>query len=501
MSLQYQLIAMATLLFLCVLASKVTNKYGVPSLLIFLVVGMIAGSEGPGGIYFDNVSYAQSIGIVSLLMILFSGGLDTEWKVIKPHIGKGLTLATLGVAFTTALVAIFCHYALSLDWKLSLLTGAVVSSTDAAATFNVLRSQRIQFKNGLRETLEFESGSNDPMAIFLTLLFIRWIQTDELSLVHSILQLIWQMAVGLLVGYAFGRWFRLLLNRISLEIEGLYPVITVSCVLVTYALPELIQGNGFLAVYVCALTLGRETFVHKKSLILIHDSLAWIMQIMMFLTLGILVFPSRVMDVAKEGIMLTLFLLLIARPITVFLSLWTTKLNWREKTMTSWMGLRGAVPIILATFVITAEVPGSERLFNTIFFVVILSTLFQGPTIGLLSRWLGVGVPEQKKFRFPLDYVPVGELKSELHQVEVPQHSRVIGKTIAELNIPDDILIVLLKRKGSVFAPRGKTEFYEGDVLLTLCAHTGLMKLRALLSPKPSEPSGGELKTAANTPD
>lgn len=487
MSLQYQLIALATLLFLCVLASKVTNKYGVPSLLIFLIVGMIAGSEGPGGIYFDNVSYAQSVGIISLLMILFSGGLDTEWKGIKPHIGKGLILATLGVALTTALVAVFCHYVLSFDWKLSLLTGAVVSSTDAAATFNVLRSQKIQFKNGLRETLEFESGSNDPMAIFLTLLFIRWIQTDELSLWMSILQLAWQMLVGLLVGYAFGRWFRLLINRISLEIEGLYPVITVSCVLVTYALPELIQGNGFLAVYVCALTLGRETFVHKKSLILIHDSLAWIMQIIMFLTLGILVYPSKVMDVAAEGIVLTLFLLFIARPVTVYLSLVFTKLNWREKAMTSWLGLRGAVPIILATFVITAEVPGSDRLFNIIFFVVILSTLFQGPTIGLFSRWLKVGAPEQKRFRFPLDYVPGGELKSELHQIEVPAHSRALGQTIAELNIPDDILIVLLKRKGSVFAPRGKTEFQEADVLLTLCAHTGLVKLRDLIAPKEYE--------------
>lgn len=487
MSLQYQFIALATLLLLCVLASKATNKYGVPSLIIFLIVGMIAGSEGPGGIYFDNVSYAQNLGIFCLLMILFSGGLDTEWKAIKPHIGKGIILATFGVALTNGLIGLFCYYVLGFDWKLSLLTGAVVSSTDAAATFNVLRSQKIQFKNGLRETLEFESGSNDPMAIFLTLLFIRWIQTDELSIVSSLLQLMWQMLVGLLVGYAFGRWFRLLLNRISLETEGLYPVITMSCVLVTYALPELIQGNGFLAVYVCALTLGRETFVHKKSLILIHDSMAWVMQIIMFLALGILVFPSKVMSVAIEGVALTLFLLLIARPIMVYFSLFKSSYQWREKAVISWLGLRGAVPIILATFVITAEVPGSERLFNIIFFVVILSTIFQGPTISLVSRWFKVGIPEQKRFRFPLDYIPGGELKSELHQIEVPAHSRAIGLTIAELNIPDDILIVLLKRKGSVFAPRGKTEFFEGDVLLTLCAHSGLVKIRDMVAPKEIE--------------
>lgn len=462
------LISGSFLLIACVLMSKLTGKIGMPTLLVFIGVGMLAGSEGLGGIVFDDHSLAQTIGIISLVLILFSGGLDTEWKRIKPYIPHGVSLATLGVLITCGLVGLFAKLVFHFSWAEALLLGAIVSSTDAAAVFTVLRARGLSFNTGLREVLELESGSNDPMAVFLTLFFIQVLGHQELTYPALIGSFFLQMGIGLVVGVGAGRWLRVLLNKVRLEFEGLYPVLTISFALLTYAITQKLGGNGFLAVYVAALILGRATFIHKKSLILFHDSIAWLMQILMFLALGLLVYPTKLVEVTSDGVILAIFMLLIARPLAVFVTLLPTKFNWREKTMISWMGLRGAVPIVLCTYALSANAPKSGLIFNIVFFVVLVSTLIQGFTLRPFANWLKVGAPLKKKIRFPFEYVAGSEIQSELKELEVPHDSVVVSKSIAELNMPQKLLIVLLKRGEDVFSPRGSTVFQGGDTLLIL---------------------------------
>ncbi|PIP88822.1 MAG: potassium/proton antiporter [Bdellovibrionales bacterium CG12_big_fil_rev_8_21_14_0_65_38_15] len=462
------LISGSFLLIACVLMSKLTGRVGIPTLLVFIGVGMLAGSEGIGGILFDDHSLAQTIGIISLVLILFSGGLDTEWKRIKPYIPHGLSLATFGVLITCGLVGVFGKYALNFSWLEALLLGAIVSSTDAAAVFTVLRARGLSFTTGLREVLELESGSNDPMAVFLTLLFIQLLGAKDLSYPALFASFFLQMGIGFIVGAGVGRWLRVLLNKVRLEFEGLYPVLTISFALLTYAITQRLGGNGFLAVYIAALILGRSTFIHKKSLILFHDSIAWLMQILMFLALGLLVYPSDLVNVTSDGVILAIFMLLIARPVAVFVTMAPTSFNWREKMMISWMGLRGAVPIVLCTYALSAEASKSGLIFNIVFFVVLVSTLVQGFTLKPLASLLKVAVEVKKKIRFPFEYVSGSEMQDELKEIEIPRDSIVVGKAIAELNLPQKLLIVLLRRGEDVFAPRGSTVFQPLDSLLIL---------------------------------
>lgn len=476
------LIGGSILLAACVFMSKLTGRLGIPTLLVFIGVGMLSGSEGLGGIHFDDPSLAQTIGIISLVFILFSGGLDTEWKGIKPYISHGAALATLGVVITCVLVGIFGKIVLDFTWIEALLLGAVVSSTDAAAVFTVLRARGLSFVSGIREVLELESGSNDPMAVFLTVTLIQILGTQEQSLPSMILSFFVQMGIGLIVGMGTGRWLRVVLNKVRLEFEGLYPVLTISAALLTYAVTQKLGGNGFLAVYTTALILGRSAFIHKKSLILFHDSLAWLMQISMFLALGLLVFPSDLMKVTGAGVALALFMLFIARPLAVFLTLAPSKFNWREKTMISWMGLRGAVPIVLATYTLTAEIDKSGMIFNIVFFVVLVSTIIQGFSLKPLASFLQVSIPVKKKFRFPFEYEANAEIQSELREIEVPNDSIVVGKSIAETNLPDNLLIVLIKRESDVFAPRGGTIFKGNDTLLVLADEAQLDKVSSLIN-------------------
>ena len=448
--------------------SKLTGRVGVPTLLVFIGVGMLAGAEGIGGILFDDHSLARTIGIISLVLILFSGGLDTEWKRIKPYIPHGISLATFGVLITCGLIGVFGHYVLKFTWPEALLLGAIVSSTDAAAVFTVLRARGLSFTTGLREVLELESGSNDPMAVFLTLLFIQILGMQQLSYPGMILSFFLQMGIGVIVGAGAGRWLRVLLNKVRLEFEGLYPVLTISFALLTYAITQRLGGNGFLAVYIAALILGRATFVHKKSLILFHDSIAWLMQILMFLSLGLLVYPTDLVDVTGDGVFLALFMLFIARPVAVFATMAPTSFNWREKIMISWMGLRGAVPIVLCTYALSAESAKSGLIFNIVFFVVLITTLIQGFTLKPLANVLKVAIEVKKKIRFPFEYVTGSEIQDGLKEIEIPNDSVVVGKSIAEMNIPQKLLIVLLKRAEDVFAPRGSTVFQGGDTLLIL---------------------------------
>lgn len=481
MTLESQLLLVAILLLFSVLASKASSKLGIPSLLIFLAVGMLAGSEGPGGIPFDDAALAQAIGVVALAFILFAGGLDTEWVSVSAVARKGVSLATLGVVVTAVAVGIFSTLVLDISWTEGLLLGSIVSSTDAAAVFAVLRSRGVSLKGRIRPLLELESGSNDPMAVFLTIGFVHLLTVPGTSLVDLIPMFLLQMAVGAGAGFAIGKGGIVLLNRVRLESDGLYPVITVSFVLLTYGVTSLLKGNGFLAVYLAGILMGNGDFIHKKSLIRFHDGLAWLMQITMFLTLGLLVFPSRLAPVAGAALLISFFLMFVARPLGVFLSLALSRMALRSKVMISWVGLRGAVPIILATFPLLAGLANAELFFNVVFFIVLTSVLLQGTTLTQVAKWLKVRAPLPPRRDYPLEFMPGRKTTSEMVEIVVPKDSETAGKQLVDLHLPKSTLIVLLSRDDVFVVPRGSTVLRAGDRLLVLAEREELPQLRKLI--------------------
>ncbi len=390
LSIEYILLITSILLFLSVLASKVSIKLGIPALLLFLLVGMLAGSDGPGGIYFDNSNLAQHLGIVALVFILFAGGFDTKWEEVKQVAFRGLSLSTLGIFITTFLVSLFANKVLNFSWLEGLLLGAIISSTDAAAVFAVLRGKNINLKKGLKSLIEFESGCNDPMAVFLTIALLQLIISHTSSLLELTVLFLKQFSIGTALGYGIGKVAVLMLKHFKLEYEGLYPVLTFSLVAFAYGATTYLGGSGFLSVYLLGLVMGKHDFKNKDYLMHFHDGIAWLMQIMMFLTLGLLVFPSHLPPIAWSGILTSAFLVFIARPVSVLLSLILAKMNFKEKVLISWVGLRGAVPIILATFPLLAAIPKAELIFNLVFFVVIISVLLQGTTISFVAKLLKV---------------------------------------------------------------------------------------------------------------
>lgn len=467
-TLELGLILAAVLLVLSVTASKISDRFGIPALLVFLVVGMLAGSDGPGGIYFDDASLAQSIGVIALVVILFSGGLDTEWKSVRPVLKEGLTLATLGTLITALVVGAFAHLIFHFSWVEGMLLGAIVSSTDAAAVFAVLRSRGVRLRGTLKPLLELESGSNDPMAVFLTVGLIQLALNPGKSAWQLVPLFFQQMILGAVMGYAVGILSLYLINRLKLGYDGLYPVLTIGMIFISYGATALLGGSGFLAVYVTGLVLGRADFLHKRSLIRFYDGTAWLMQIIMFLTLGLLVFPSRLVPVILPGLGLALALMLVARPISVLLGLLFSRYRWRERAFISWVGLRGAVPIILALYPKMAELPHADLIFNVVFFVVLTSVLVQGTLIPPVARLLKVDAPEESKVTHPLEMVPVDGWQGKLREIRLPSNCWASGKAIYELGLPMEYLIVLIERGGKWIIPNGSVILQAGDTLLGL---------------------------------
>lgn len=452
------------LLLISVVSSKTSYRIGVPTLMLFIGVGMLAGSEGIGGIWFDDPTIAQFLGVIALNIILFSGGMDTNWANIKPIWVKGVTLSTLGVLLTALCVGVFCYYAMGTFPLIeSLLLGATISSTDVASTFAIFRQKEAGLKHNLRPLLEFESGSNDPMAFFLTVSLISLIQNPESSWLMLIPKFFGGMIIGALGGFVFGKlsvWF---INRIRLDIDGLYPVMAMALVFIAYTVTDAVSGNGFLAVYIMGVILGNKTIVHKSSLMKFFDGISWLMQIVMFLTLGLLVFPSKMWEIAIPGIIISLFLIFIARPVAVLLCTLPWKMQTRDRVFLSWCGLRGAVPIIFATYPLVAGVPQASTIFNIVFFISLTSLLFQGSTVFHCARLLGLVVPSKLK---PHYFVHLADTyRSELREVVVTENSHVAGRQILEIKIPDSILVVLIDRRGRFFSPRGSTRLELGDKL------------------------------------
>ncbi|VCU53079.1 K(+)/H(+) antiporter NhaP [Thermus thermophilus] len=379
----------SVLLLLSILLNRVSERFGIPPLLLFLVLGMLAGSDGPGGIYFDDTRLAQGLGVMALAFILFAGGLDTVWSQIRPVFWPGLVLATLGVILTAWLVGIFASLVLGFPPPLGFLLGAIVSSTDAAAVFSVLRARGVRLRERLKALLELESGTNDPMAVLLTVgLTAFHLGAGQPG------DLVWigvkQLGLGLALGYLLGRATAWAWNRFGFQYRGLRLLLSFALVLFTYGFTAVLGGSGFAAVYLAGLVVGSVSLKHKDELLLFHDGVAWIMQTVMFLVLGLLVFPSQLPGVVLQGTLVALFLMFVARPLAVALCLLPFRWSWREVLLVGWVGLRGAVPIVLATYPLLAGVPGANTLFNLVFFVVLLSVALQGPTLGLLAHWLGL---------------------------------------------------------------------------------------------------------------
>jgi len=480
-SIELLLFGASVLLLLSIVASKVASKLSVPALLIFILVGMVAGSEGAGGIEFDDAWAAQLLGVIALALIIFSGGLHSNWKRVSPVLWMGVSLSTVGVFLTAILVGLFVHYVFDFSILTALLLGAIVSSTDAAAVFSVMSSSGTKLKGGLKNLLEFESASNDPMAVILTLGFIHLITNPEASVWSMVFLLVQQMVLGIVVGFVMGKAIVFKVNRLRLDYEGLYPVLTLSLVIFTYGFTASIGGSGFLAVYIAGLMMGGSEFIHKQSLTHFHDGLAWLMQITMFLILGLLVFPSQLLPVVVPGILISLFLIFIARPIGVFFSLPFGKIGLKEKTFISWVGLRGAVPIILATFPLLAGVPNSNLLFNIVFFIVITSVLIQGTTIPLVARWLGVDEPDTKTRTDHVEFEFCYDENSLTTELIIPPGSEAIGKQVVELGLPESALIMLIKREDNSIVPSGGTVIQLQDKLLFLAEKSDLSKIKSLL--------------------
>jgi len=445
---EYVLLGASILLLASIASSKIASRLGIPALLLFLVVGMLAGSEGVGGLYFSDALFAQSLGVVALVFILFAGGLDTHWTSVRPVLAMGLSLATVGVLISATLVGIFAVLVLGFTLLEGLLLGAIVSSTDAAAVFAVLRSRGIKLKDGLAPLVELESGSNDPMAVFLTVGLTELVAHSEeisasfsnagpdgvgavaLSLLGLAPEFLIEMGVGSVMGLLLGRLIVIIVNRIRLDYEGLYPVLTTSLMLLVYGGTAFFHGNGFLAVYIAGLVVGNSDFVHKRSLTRFHDGFAWLMQVAMFLVLGLLVFPSQIVPVVGSGLVVALFVMILARPISVFAALAFSRLGWREKTFISWVGLRGAVPIILATFPLLSGIQQAGTIFNLVFFIVLFSVLLQGTSLGQAAQWLKVEAAGRSltTHHYPLEYVPTIGEESRRVEFVVPVGSEVAGR-------------------------------------------------------------------------
>ncbi|MFY9233668.1 MAG: potassium/proton antiporter [Fimbriimonadaceae bacterium] len=460
MKAEYILVAGALFLLISILASKLSAKLGVPALIVFIGLGMLAGSEGPGGIAFADYKLANTLGMILLGFILFASGMDTSWEMVRPVAWRALSLATIGVAMTAGLVGLFAHYVLGFSIIEGLLLGAIVAPTDAAAVFSVLRTRGLTLKHRVTPLLEFESGANDPVAVILTVGLVDLIANPERSvwpLVPSFLQ---QMPIGIAVGIAISMATVWLINHLRLEYDGLYPVLTLASAGGAYGAAYLLGGNGFIAVYVAGIVLGSKVFLHKIALTHFHDGLAWLFQIIVFTALGLLVFPSQLVPIIGSGILLALFMTFIARPAAVFISLAFARMGRRTRFFVAWAGLRGAFPIILGTFPLLAGLERGYQIFNLVFFVVVASVLMQGTTLRLVARKLGMLSGSGSED----DLTPASQ--SDLLEITLADESPAVGKQVVELGLPSTALIVLLKREEGNYIPRGSTILMSGDELL-----------------------------------
>jgi len=479
---EYILLVLSVLILISITLTKFSENLGLPALILFLVVGMLAGSDGPGKIHFDNIYIAQYVGIVALIFILFSGGLETKWRDVKPVMWTAFSLSTLGVLLTTATLGAFVHFFFQLPVLESLLIGAIISSTDAAAVFSVLRARGTKLKGKIKPLLELESGSNDPAAIILTIILIQLIQAQDVSASNIIFFLVLQLLLGAAIGFGAGKLLSLAFNKFSFSYPSLYPVFAIASAIFVYALAASLGASGILAVYIAAVILGNSEFIQKRSLIRFFDGLALLGQIVMFLTLGLLVYPSQLYNVIGAGLILSAVLIFLARPFGVFISMLFSKFKLNEKMFISWVGLRGAVPIILATFPLTAGLEIGPYIFNLIFFITLTSALVQGWSIPLMARIFGVRGENIVNTKLPIEMTDAEKTNNDLLDLIIPQNSAVAGKSLAELSLPPESLITVIYRDNDYVVPSGGSILEEGDTILVLVNKDNIAVIKTIFT-------------------
>lgn len=467
----------SVLLMISVLVGKAGSRYGMPALLLFLGVGMLAGVDG-FGLHFDSAEAAQFIGMVSLSIILFSGGLDTRYKDIRPILGPGLVLATIGVLLTTIITGTFIYYVFhwlapdyAFGWIESMLLAAIMSSTDSASVFSILNSSRTALKQHLKPVLELESGSNDPMAYLLVIMLIGILKSgpqdiDGALLGSSAIMLCKQLIIGGICGVGIGYLSVKIINRLRADNEFLYPVMMLSCCFFAFTLTELAEGNSYLAVYLAGLVVGNKRLAVKRTIITFFGGFTWLVQIIMFLSLGLLVNPRELLPVVVPGIALGLFIILVARPIAVFLSLLPFRqFTFKARLYVAWVGLRGAVPIIFATYaLISPDVAHARFMFNVVFFITIISLLIQGTTVNRMAVWLGLREPVKENAFDGIDLPD--NVTTSMKELEVTPTLLSNGNTLKEIVLPPRTLVVMVKHGDEYLVPKGDTHLYIGDSLL-----------------------------------
>ena len=475
--------AVGTMLLVGAFSNKLSSRFNVPILLIFLLFGMFVGqNHSPGDLEFSAISVA---GTIAMCFILFSGGLDTKFSSIKPVLLPGGVLATIGVILTCLFFAVCARgiFYKELSFAGCLLLGAMISSTDAAAVFGILSGKSVGLKGRLRPVLELESGSNDPMAYFLTLFMIEIVLGKNAFGITAVLLLLYRMAGGVVLGILVGM-FGKLLYKTKLDYEGLYFVFDIAIVLLAYGLTEGISANGMMACYVCGITMNHRGFNYQKGITRFSDGVSWLMQVLLFTTLGIFVDVSSLPSISFKGLLLAAILLFVARPAAVFISLTGQSFSWREKLLISWVGLRGAAPIVLATFPLAYGVGSAKLYFNLIFFMVLVSMLIQGMTLMPLAKLLKLDKTFSGRERMPLELESTPATSGqEMKEFIVPEDAFYAGKTIAELSLPRGVLITLIRRGKSLLPPNGQTVIHEGDGLLIMGSHENLARVQSTFFP------------------
>ncbi len=462
----------AILLFVAVMAGKVAYRFNAPALLLFLAVGLFFGYDI---LSFNSPELTQFIGMLALCIILFSGGMDTKFSEIRPIMAEGITLATAGVLMTALLLGTFVYFVspligVELSFPLSLLVASTISSTDSASVFSILRTRRQGLKENLRPLLELESGSNDPMAYILVILLVRMLggEGEEISIGSTILMFVVQMAVGAFVGYLFGRLSVWVMNKINIDNVSLYSVLLLACVFFTFSFTSLIKGNGYLAVYIAGLIVGNNKMANKRTVGTFFDGITWLLQIVMFLMLGLLVNLEQTIkpSVLILALMAGTFLTLVARPLATFACLAPfRKLSTKARLYISWVGLRGAVPIIFATYPWVAEIENAEIIFNVVFVMTIISLIAQGTTVSSMANVLGLAYAEKEsKFGDALQ----DKMKSAFTEIAVTEQMLSSGNTLNKVALPDNTLVVMVCRDGDYFVPKGGAELHISDKLLIL---------------------------------
>lgn len=477
LQLELVLIVGAALFFVSILAGKASSRFGVPALLLFLAVGMLFGSDGLG-IQFENIEAAQSIASIALCIILFSGGMDTKIDEIRPIVARGVILATLGVFLTAIITGVLIWWILGMTMKsagigflTSLLLASTMSSTDSASVFSILRSKGLYLKNNLRPTLELESGSNDPMAYVLVITLIEIIKMEAVPNYWIVgFNLVLQLIIGAFVGFLLGKLTVFVINRIKIGNDSLYPILLFTFCTFIFSLTYFVKGNGYLAVYVGGLVIGNSKFVHKRSSLNFFDGLAWMSQMLMFLTLGLLVRPHELVPILVPGLIISLAIILISRPVTVFFCLLPfRKMPLKDKTFVSWVGLRGAVPIIFAIFPVVENVPHARLIFNIVFLCTLVSLLVQGTTIPIVAKWLGLAEqPSKIKQLTEFDIELSDDIKSTTAEIIITESMIEDGNRLMDLSLPNHTLAVLVKRGQNYFVPTGQTVLHPQDILLII---------------------------------